>query len=79
MKINGLLSDPDTLMLVVCQGSSISMLLYIIVAEVLASFIIADTRVKEIEICNQEIKIVNFAGDTTIVLRDIDSLIRIQL
>ena len=79
MKINGLLSDPFTLMRVVCQRCPISMLLYIIVAEVLANFIIADTRVKEIEIGNQEIKIVNFAGDTTIVLRDIDSLIRIQL
>ena len=78
MKINGLLSDPFTLMRVVCQGCPISMLLYIIVAEVLANFIIADTRVKEIEIGNQEIKIVNFADDTTIFLRDIDSLIRIQ-
>ena len=54
------------------------MLLYIIMAEVLANFIIADTRVKEIEIGNQEIKIVNFADDTTIFLRDIDSLIGIQ-
>ena len=78
MKINGLLSDPFTLMRVVCQRCPISMLLYIIVAEVLANFIIADTRVKEIEIGNQEIKIVNFADDTTIFLRDIDSLIRIQ-
>ena len=78
MKINGLLSDPFTLMRVVCQRCPISMLLYIIVAEVLANFIIADTRVKEIEIGNQEIKIVNFADDTTIFLRDIGSLTRIQ-
>ena len=78
MKINGLLSDPFTLMRVVCQRCPISMLLYIIVAEVLANFIIADTRVKEIETGNQEIKIVNFADDTTIFLRDIGSLTRIQ-
>ena len=48
-----------------------SMLLFIIVAEVLASFIIANKRIKEIQIGDHEIKIVNFADDTTIFLRDI--------
>ena len=78
MKINGFLSDPFTLMRGVRQGYPLSMLLYIIAAEVLAYFIIAGTRVKGIHIDNQEIKIVIFADDTTIFLRDIGSLTRIQ-
>ena len=76
--INGFLSDPFTLMRDVRQGCSLSMLLYIIVAEVLANFIIAKARVKGVQIGHQEIKIVNFADDTTIFLRDIDCLNRIQ-
>ena len=54
------------------------MLLYIIAAEILANFIIVDKRIKGIPIGNQEIKIVNFADDTTIFLKDIDCLNRIQ-
>ena len=78
IKINGFLSDPFTLMRGVRQGCSLSMLLYIIVAEVLANFIIAKARVRGVQIGHQEIKIVNFADDTTIFLRDIDCLNRIQ-
>ena len=54
------------------------MLLYIIAAEVLAIFIIANTRVKGMQKGTYEIKIINFADDTTIFLRDIDRLTRIQ-
>ena len=54
------------------------MLLYIIVAEVLANFIIANKRVKGVQIGTQEIKIVNFADDRTIFLREIDFLNRFQ-
>ena len=54
------------------------MLLYIVAAEVLANFIIADTKIKGIQIGSHEIKIVNFADDTTIFLRDINCLDRIQ-
>ena len=50
------------------QGCPLSMLLYIIAAEVLANFIIADTRVKGVQRGTQEIKIVNFVDDTTIFL-----------
>ena len=46
-EINGLLSDPFTLLREVCQGCLFSMLLYIIVAEVLASFINANKGLKE--------------------------------
>ena len=60
------------------QGCHLPMLLYIIAAEVLVNFVIADKRVKRVQIGSQEIKIVNFADDTTIFLRDIDCLNRIQ-
>ena len=60
------------------QGCPLSMLLYIIVAEVLANFIIANKRVKGVQIGTQEIKIVNFADDRTIFLREIDFFNRFQ-
>ena len=47
IKINGLLSDPLTLMLV-RQGCLLSMLLYKVVAEILANFTHADKRIKRI-------------------------------
>ena len=68
IKINGLLSDHLILMLV-----------RNIVAEVLANFINADKRIKGIQIGDHEIKIVNFADNTTIFLRDITCLNRIQV
>ena len=46
------------------------MLLCIIVAEVLATFTDVYTKIKGIQIGGHEIKIVNFADDTTIFLRD---------
>ena len=53
------------------------MLLYIIAAEVLGIFIISDTSVKGVQTGTHEIKIINFADDTTIFLRDIECLTRI--
>ena len=44
------------------------MLLYIIAIEVLANFINTDKMIKGIQIGDHEIKIVNFADDTTIFL-----------
>ena len=55
------------------------MLLYSIVAEVLVNFINADKRIKGIQTGDHEIKIVNFTDNTTIFLRDITCLIRIQV
>ena len=55
------------------------MLLYIIATEVLANFINTDKRIKEIQIGDHEIKIVNFANNATIFLRDITYLNRIQV
>ena len=43
-------------------------------AEVLANLINTDKRIKGIQIGDHEIKIVNFADDTTIFLRDITCL-----
>ena len=60
IKINGLLSDPFTLTQEVCQGCPFSVLLYIIVAELLASFINAKKKIKGIQIGDREIKMVNF-------------------
>ena len=54
--------------------------LYNIAAEVLANFIIADKRIKGIQIGDHDIKIVNFAGNTTIFLRGITCLLnRVQV
>ena len=61
------------------QGCLLSMLLYNIATEVLANIINADKRIKGIEIGDHEIKIVNFTDNTTIFLRDITCLNRIQV
>ena len=55
------------------------MFLCIIAAEVLAIFIDANTRIKGIQTGDHEIKIVNFADDTTIFLRDVNCLAKIEL
>ena len=55
------------------------MFLYFIADEVPASFINTNKRIKGIQIGDHEIKIVNFADDTTIFLRDITCLDRIQM
>ena len=75
IKINGIVPDPFTLMRGV--WCLFSMLLYDIVAKVLASFINTNKRIKGIQIGDHEIEIVNFADDTTIFLRYITYLNRI--
>ena len=55
------------------------MLLYNIAAEVLANLIDANKRIKGIQIGDHDIKILNFADNTTIFLRDITCLNRIQV
>ena len=55
------------------------MLLCTIVAEVLAIFIDADTRIKGIQIGGYEIKIVNFADDTTIFSKGFSCVTKIEL
>lgn len=58
--------------------SELSMLLCIIKDEVLAIFIDVDTRTKGTHIGDYEIKIVNFADDTTILLRDFSHFIKTE-
>ena len=78
IKTNGLLSDPLT-PTCVRQWCQLSKLLYNIAAEVLASLINADKRIKGIQIGDQEIKIVHVPDNTTIFLRVITCLNRIQV
>ena len=67
-------SDPLTPMCV-RQWCQLSKLLYNIAAEVIANLINADKRIKKIKIGDHDIKIVTFADNTTIVLRDITCLL----
>ena len=53
-------------------------MLYNTAAEVLANLLNADKRLKEIQIGDDEIRMVNFTGNTTIFLRYITCLNRIQ-
>ena len=78
IKINSLLFDPLT-PICVRQWCQLSKLLYNTAAEVLANLINADKRVKGIQIGDHEIKIVTFTDNTTIFLRDITCLNRIQV
>ena len=61
------------------QGCLMPLLLYNIVAEVLANLINADKRIKGIQIGDHEIKIVNLTDNTIIFLRDITCINRIQV
>ena len=78
IKISGLLIDPLT-PICVRQWCQQSTLLYNTAAEVLANLINANKRIKGIQIGDHEIKIVNFTDNTTIFLRDITCLNRIQV
>ena len=51
------------------------MLLYNIAAEVLSNLVNVDKRIKGIQIGDHDIKMVNFADNTTIFLRDITRLL----
>ena len=61
------------------QGCLHSMLLYVITIEVLVNSIDTDKMIKGIQIGDHEIKIVNFADEITIFLRDNTCLNRMQL
>ena len=78
IKMNGLLSDPFTLMQGVRQGCPLLLVLYIMAAEVLANFIDVDKRMKGVQIGDHEIKLVNFADEINIFFREITCLHRIQ-
>ena len=70
IKINGLLSDPLTLMQGRRQGCLLSMVLYITLAYVFANFIDANKRITGIQIGHHEIKLVNLANEINFFLGD---------
>ena len=78
IKINSLLSDPLT-PICVRNWCQLSKLLYNIAAEVFSNLVNADKMIKRIQIGGHEIKIVTFNDNTTIFLRDITCLNRIQV
>ena len=61
------------------QGCLLSMLLYVITIEVLVNSIDTDKMIKGIQIGDHEIKIVNFADEITIFLKENTCLNRMQL
>ena len=77
IKINCLLSYPLTIIQII-QGCLLSMPLYITATEVLSNFINADIMTKGIQTEYHEIKVLDFADDTIIFLRDITCLNKIQ-
>ena len=79
IKINGLLSESFKFIQGFHQGCPVSVLLCVIVAEVLEIFINVDTRIKGIQTGDHQIKIVNFADDTTIFLEDFNYLAKTEL
>ena len=79
IKINGLLSDSFTLMQGIHHGCPLSLVLYIMAAEVLANLINADKRMKGVQIGDHVMKLANFADDITILLGDITCFNRIQV
>ena len=79
IKINCLLSHPFTHTQYVCQGCTLSLVLHLMAAEVLANFIDGNKRIKGVQIGDHEIKLVNFTDDITIFSEDITCLNRIQV
>ena len=76
IKINGLLSESFTFIQGFHQVCPLSILLCMIVAEVLVD---GNMKIKGIQIGDHKIKIVNFADDTTIFLRDFSCLTKTEL
>ena len=61
------------------QGCCLSALLFIIVAEILAISIRGDSSIKGMELMNNVFKISQLADDTTLYLKDIESLKKVFL
>ena len=72
--MNSLLFDSITFTQVFCQGCPLLTLYALLLYQVLAIFIDNETRIKSIQIADHEIKIVNFADDTIIFLRNVGCL-----
>lgn len=71
---NGFASDPFTLQRGVRQGCPFSGLLFILAAELLSCSIRASDHVKGIRVLNKEIKLSQYAHDTTSFCKDKESI-----
>ena len=71
---NGFASEPFTLKRGVRQGCPLSGLLFISAAELLSCSIRANDHIKGIRVSNKEIKLSQYADDTTSFCKDIESL-----
>lgn len=75
VKVNGFLTDSFPLKRSVRQGCPLSSLLYSIVAEPLAAMLRADPTVRGLTTpAGREVKIFQYADDTNLILRDVESL-----
>ena len=78
VKVNGYISLPFILERGVRQGCPLSMLLYVIYGESLASFIKGDKSIKGISVNDQELKLSQFADDTDFFVTGMSSIYRLQ-
>ena len=74
---NGTISNFFTLERGVRQGDPLSPYLFTIVVEILAISIRQNEAIKGIKIGNEETKLLQFADDTTVVLADTDSAVKL--
>ena len=71
---NGFACEPFTLKRGVRQGCPLSGLLFILAAELLSCSVRANDHIKGIRVSNKEIKLSQYADDTTSFCKDIESL-----
>jgi len=74
IKVNNFLTDPIPVLRGVRQGCPLSMLLYILVAEALANYVKANGNIVGVKFHNIEIKLSQFADDTSSFLANLSSL-----
>ena len=78
VKVNGNMSSSFLIERGVRQGCPLSMILYIILAEVMIQNIRQNRNIQGIKVSETEIKISAFADDTTLYIGENDSLIHLQ-
>ncbi|MBY0580759.1 MAG: reverse transcriptase family protein [Rickettsiales bacterium] len=74
IKINGLLSEKIDILRGVRQGCPLSMILYIIQAEIFSTFVRQNKKIKGIHVEGSETKIQQYADDTNFFLTGDDSI-----
>ena len=61
------------------QGDPISAYLFILVMEILSNMVANDVNIQGLNINNVHVKLVMFAGDSTFILKDIESLKNLEI